>query len=235
MSQPFSPGVRALGAPRFYVTPRQRLGVGPLVVAVVLACVCLAAVSYALRRSHRAGAWADGGGGPQAGGHGFGAGSADDDDDDPSRMDTIYLGGPNEAPVANRPGGHASTVHPFRVIHLPSTGEQVGQIPDTPAGQALYRWLADFNSKDVSGAARALPVPESGSAEDAEVALREQTGGFTLVSAKEVEAGLLVFRLHDQSAAATEVLGTLRVRPGSNAASIASFSLRAVAPAPTKH
>ncbi len=58
--------------------------------------------------------------------------------------------------------------------------------------------------------------------------LRRQTGGFSLLSAKEVQPGVLVFRLRDQRPLATEVLGTLQVRPNSSPATIASFSLRAV-------
>jgi hypothetical protein len=58
--------------------------------------------------------------------------------------------------------------------------------------------------------------------------LRRQTGGFCLLSAKEVQPGVLVFRLRDQTPLATEVLGTLQVRPNSNRVTIASFSLRAV-------
>ena len=38
----------------------------------------------------------------------------------------------------------------------------------------------------------------------------------------------LRFRLRDQTPSATAVLGTLQVRPNSNPATIASFSLRAV-------
>jgi hypothetical protein len=60
--------------------------------------------------------------------------------------------------------------------------------------------------------------------------LRRQTGGFNLLSAKEVLPGVLVFRLRDQTPAAIEVLGTLQVRPDSSPAAIASFSLRAVTP-----
>jgi len=39
---------------------------------------------------------------------------------------------------------------------------------------------------------------------------------------------VLVFRLRAQNPSPTEVLGTLQVRPNSNPATIASFSLRAV-------
>ncbi len=104
----------------------------------------------------------------------------------------------------------------------------MGQIPDSPAGHLLYDWLAAFNSKDPAASGKALRTDEVGVAE-AQIELRKETGGFTLLSAREVRPGVLVFRLHDQTPSATEVLGTLQVRPNSNPASIASFSLRAVA------
>lgn len=228
MSQPLASGVRALEAPRFYVTPKQRFSVGSLVLALVIALLGLAAVLYALRRSHSGRASMFGAGGTRFGTGGPGGDSADDDDDDPSRVDTIYLGGPSEAPVATRPGGHPSAVHPFVVVHLPRSGEQVGQIPNTPAGQMLYGWLAAFNSRNLAEAGKGLPMPEADWAEAAQVELRKETGGFSLMSAKEVQPGVLVFRLHDQTTAANEVLGTLQVRPDSSPASLASFSLRAV-------
>src|SRR5271168_4610073 len=71
------------------------------------------------------------------------------------------------------------------------------------------------------------------SATAAQMELRRQTGGFSLLSAKEVQPGVLVFRLRDQTPSATEVLGTLQVRPDSSPATIASFSLRAVHPGTT--
>jgi hypothetical protein len=58
--------------------------------------------------------------------------------------------------------------------------------------------------------------------------LRHQTGGFELLSAKEVQPGVLVFRLRDQTPAGNETLGTLQLLPDSSPAAIASFSLRAV-------
>jgi hypothetical protein len=58
--------------------------------------------------------------------------------------------------------------------------------------------------------------------------LRQQTGGFSLLSAKEVQPGVLVFRLRDETPSATEALGTIQVLPNSKPATIASFSLRAV-------
>jgi hypothetical protein len=67
-----------------------------------------------------------------------------------------------------------------------------------------------------------------GSSAAAQMELRRQTGGFNLLSAKEVQPGVLVFRLRDQTPEANEVLGTLQMVPNSSPAAIASFSLRAV-------
>ena len=212
MSQPLASVNEGLSGPRFYVTPRARFSPGPFLLALVIASVALLAVLHAQSRSRYAGA------------------TTGDDDDDPSRVDTIYLGDPGEAPVATRPGNHPSSVHPFVVVHLPRSGDQLGQIPDTAAGRLLYAWLAAFNGADPSAAARALPHPEVDAAEAAQVELRKETGGFTLLSAKEVQPGLLVFRLHDQTVSQHEALGPLEVRSGANPPTIASFSLRAISP-----
>jgi hypothetical protein len=110
-------------------------------------------------------------------------------------------------------------------------GAQLGFIPDTPAGHLLYNWLAAFNQASYPALAKALPNVALASATAAQMELRRQTGGFSLLSAKEVQPGVLVFRLRDETPSATEALGTLQVRPNSSPATIASFSLRAV-PAP---
>jgi hypothetical protein len=107
----------------------------------------------------------------------------------------------------------------------------VGFIPNTPAGHLLYDWLAAFNQASYPALANALPNVALASATAAQLELRRQTGGFSLLSAKEVLPGVLVFRLRDQAPSATEALGTLQVRPNSSPATIASFSLRSV-PAP---
>ena len=216
MSQPLAPGGDVSAGPRFYVTPRRRISPGSVLLAAVVSCGVLLAVLHAQSHSRYAGA-ANG-----------------DDDDDPSRVDTIYLGDPGQAPVATRPTGQPNTVHPFVVVHLPRSGSQLGQIPDTAAGRLLFGWLAAFNGTDLSAAGKALPTVEVGSVEAAQVELRKETGGFTLLSAKEVQPGVLVFRVHDQTANANEALGTLVVRPGSNPATIASFSLREVPHAQAK-
>lgn len=230
MSQPLAPGSHVLAVPRFYVTPRQRFSSGPVFLALFIAIGCLLAVLYALTHSGHAHPRTSSVGSSQFGRGGSAAGSAEDDDDDTSKVDTIYLGDPGQAPVATRPASHADAVHPFVVVHLPRSGDQVGQIPDTPAGRLLYGWLAAFNGADRSAVATSLPLPEFSPAEAAFVELRKKTGGFTLVSAREAQPGVLVFRLHDQTTSATEVLGTLQVRLHSTPASIASFSLSAVPP-----
>ena len=127
-----------------------------------------------------------------------------------------------------RPGDHVSPVHPTILVRLPRFGDQVGLIPDTPAGHLLYDWLAAFNQASYPALGNALPNVALASAAASQMELRRQTGGFSLLSAKEVQPGVLVFRLRDQTPSANEVLGTLQVRPNSSPAAIASFSLRAV-------
>ncbi len=199
-------------APSFYITGRQPLSPGAILLAIVVAVGALSLVLYGLS-------------------HGRGAGQKDDDD--PDQVDTVVLGDPTEAPVPARPGTHVSPVHPTILVRLPRLGAQVGFIPNTPAGHLLYNWLAAFNQASYPGLANALPNVALTSVTAAQMELRRQTGGFSLLSAKEVQPGLLVFRLRDETPAATEVLGTLQVYSNSNPAAIASFSLRSVpSPAP---
>lgn len=228
------PGRHVLAVPRFYVTPSQRVSPGVILLAVVLAFGCFPPVLYALRHSRHAKPSNTGLSTLAPGTPSSGSGPSDDQDqDDPSQIDTIYLGDPGEAPMATRPGGRPSTVHPFIVVQLPRSGDRAGQIPDSPAGHLLYDWLAAFNSKNPAASGEALPSDEVGVAE-AQMELRKETGGFTLLSAKEVQPGVLVFRLHDQTASANEALGTLQMRPNSSPPAIASFSLRAVPQSPVK-
>jgi hypothetical protein len=161
------------------------------------------------------------------------AASAADEKDDPSQIDTIVLSDPGDAPVPARPGDHVSPVHPTILVHLPRFGDSVGLIPDTPAGRLLYGWLAAFNQASYPALGNALPNVALASAAAAQIELRQQTGGFNLLSAKEVQPGVLVFRLRDQTPSAIEALGTLEVRPNSSPEAIASFSLRAI-PSPSQ-
>ncbi len=197
-----------LTAPSFYLTGRQPLSPGAILLAIVIAVGALSLVLYAM--SHA--------GGP----------AGQNDDDDPNQIDTVVVGDPTDAPVPARPGTHVSPVHPTILVRLPRFGAQLGFIPDTPAGHLLYSWLAAFNQASYPALAEALPNVALASATSAQMELRRQTGGFTLLSAKEVQPGVLVFRLRDETPSATEALGTLQVRPNSSPATIASFSLRAV-------
>lgn len=226
MQQPLPTGVPTLTAPRFYITSRQPLRPGAILLAIVAAVAALSSVLYALGHEH---AHLTSDGAARSANATTGAAAADDKDD-PSQIDTIVLGDPADAPVPGRRGDHVSPVHPTIIVRLPRFGDQVGLIPDTSAGRLLYGWLAAFNQASYSALGNALPNVALASAAAAQIELRQQTGGFNLLSAKEVQPGVLVFRLRDQTPAAIEALGTLQVRPNSNPATIASFSLRAVPP-----
>jgi hypothetical protein len=225
MQQPLPTGVPPPTAPRFYLTGRQPLRPGAILLATVAAVAALSSVLYALGHNEHGHLSS---GADRSSSATTGAASAADEKDDPSQIDTIVLGDPADAPVPARRGEHVSAVHPTILVRLPRFGDQVGLIPDTPAGHLLYGWLAAFNQASYPALGNALPNVALASAAAAQMELRQQTGGFNLLSAKEVQPGLLVFRLRDQTPAAIEALGTLQVRPNSSPAAIASFSLRAV-------
>ncbi len=228
MQQPVSTGSLTRTAPSFYLTGRQPLGPGAILLATVAAVCALCLVLHALGQGGQAHLRSGSGGAARSAGAAPGATPADDDKDDPSQIDTIVLGDPADAPVPARKGDHVSSVHPTILVRLPRFGDEVGLIPDTPAGRLLYGWLAAFNQASYPALAEALPTVAPASTAAAEIELRQQTGGFSLLSAKEVEPGVLVFRLRAQTPPAIEALGTLQVRPSSSPAAIASFSLRAV-------
>jgi hypothetical protein len=229
MQQPHPTGVPPLAAPRFYITHRQPLLPGAILLATIAAVGALSSVLYALRHNGHAHLTSDSSGAARSASATSGA-TAADDKDDPSQIDTIVLGDPVDAPLPARSGNHVSNVHPTILVRLPRLGDQMGLIPDTPAGRLLYGWLAAFNQASYPALGNALPNVALASAAAAQMELRRQTGGFNLLSAKEVQPGVLVFRLRDQTPAAIETLGTLQVRPNSSPAAIASFSLRAVPP-----
>lgn len=229
MQQPPAPPTRASNVPSFYLTRRQPVRPAVLLLAAACAAGVLCLFGYGtgqLRRGHRNTA-GDARTGGTAGASAADAGK-DDDDDDPNQIDTIVLGDPADAPVPARHGNHVSPVHPTIVVRLPRYGDQTGLIPDSPAGHLLYGWLAAFNHASGSELAEALPSVAGDDATAAQLALRRKTGGFSLLSAKEVLPGVLVFRLRDQTTPGVEALGTLQMRPESNPPAIASFSLRAV-------
>ena len=214
--------MRPTEAPSFYITGRQPLRPGAILLAIVAAVAALSSVLYALshNRSPHFTSNNSARSAPTSG--------AEDEKDDPNQIDTIVLGDPADAPVPARKGDHISPVHPTILVRLPRFGDQVGLIPDTPTGHLLYAWLAAFNQASYPALGNALPNVALAPAASAQMELRQQTGGFNLLSAKEVQPGVLVFRLRDQTPSAIEALGTLQMRPDSNPATIASFSLRAV-------
>ena len=229
---PLHPGAHVRTGPSFYLTGRQPLRPGAIVLAVVAAVGALSSVLYALGHNGRLAlssgspgadrsASATAGGAPAAG-------DQDDKDDDPNQIDTIVLGDPSDAPVPARRGDHVSPVHATILIRLPRFGDQVGLIPDSPAGRLLYEWLAAFNQASPSALESVLPNVALDSAIAAQMELRKNTGGYNLLSAKEVQPGVVVFRLRDQTPQAKEVLGTLQVRAESSPAVIGSFSIRGV-------
>ena len=231
MHEPVSHKALTLSAPTFYVTGRQAVRPGVLLLATIVAVGALALVVYALR--HNGAMRLSSSGAERSGGAASQSNSADDDKDDPNQVDTIALGDPGDAPVPASRGDHVSPVHPTILVHLPRFGDQFGLIPNSPAGHLLYDWLAAFNQTSYPALGSALPTVSLASTSAAQIELRKQTRGFNLLSAKEVQPGILVFRLRDQTPLATEVLGTLQVLPDSKPAAIASFSLRAV-PSPAK-
>jgi hypothetical protein len=226
--------LQGLSAPRFYITGRQPINPAAILLAIVVAAGALSSVLYALSHGGHSHFTSGGSGADRSASAGFaGAPAADqNDDDDPNQIDTVVLGDPTDAPVPAPRTGHVSSVHPTILVHLPRSGDQVGFIPNSAAGHLLYNWLGAFNQASYPALATALPNVALASVTAAQMELRRQTGGFSLLSAKEVQPGVLVFRLHDQSPSATEVLGTLQVRPNSRPATIASFSLRAVSSVP---
>lgn len=216
--------------PSFYLTSHQRLRPGALLLATVGAFAALSSVLYALGQNRQTHLTSGNSGPARSAGATPGAAPAPDEKDDPDQVDTIVLGDPADAPAPARRGDHVSSVHPTLLVRLPRFGDQVGLIPDTPAGRLLYAWLAAFNQASSPALASALPTFALASTTAAQLHLRQQTGGFALLSAKEVQPGILVFRLRDQTPLAAEALGTLQVRPNSSPAAIATFSLRAVPP-----
>jgi hypothetical protein len=228
MQQPLPNKVPTLTAPSFYITGRQPLRPGAILLAAVAAVGALSSVLYALGHTGNAHLTSDSSSAARS--SASEAAPTADDKDDPSQIDTIVLGDPADAPVPARKGDHVSDVHPTILVRLPRFGDQVGLIPDNPAGHLLYNWLAAFNQASYPALGNALPNVALASATAAQIELRGQTGGFNLLSAKEVQPGVLVFRLRDQTPSATEVLGTLQMRLDSNPPAIASFSLRAVPP-----
>ena len=224
MDQLAGTGVVAARTPSFALIGRQPLRPGVVLAAAVVMALVMGGVLYGLSRSGRVhlGMGGDAGRSASAGARGDG-----NDDDDPNQVDTIVLGDAADAPVPAKKGDHVSPVHATILIRLPRFGDQTGLIPDSPAGRLLFDWLAAFNQANRAALGGVLPHVD-GAVVAAQMELREKTGGFALVSAKEVRPGVVVFRLRDQTLEGTEVLGTLQAKEYAIPAEIATFSLRSV-------
>ena len=155
MQQPLPTEVPTLSAPSFYITGRQPLHPGTLLLATVAAIAALSSVLYALE--HNKHAYLTPSSGAARSASSTSGAPADDDKDDPDQIDTIVLGDPADAPVPARRGDHVSPVHPTILVRLPRFGDQVGLIPNTPAGHLLYDWLAAFNQTSNPAIVTALP------------------------------------------------------------------------------
>jgi hypothetical protein len=225
--QPLPKENPTLTAPSFYLTSRQPLRPGAILLATVAAFATLSSIVFAMGHT-RSAHFTSNASNPARSADAKSGATPGDDKDDPNQIDTIVLGDPADAPVPARKGDHVSPVHATILVRLPRYGDQVGLIPDTPAGHLLYNWLAAFNQASYPALGNALPNVALATAAASQMELRQQTGGFSLLSAKEVQPGVLVFRLRDQTPSATEVLGTLQLLPNSTPATIASFSLRAI-------
>lgn len=214
--------------PRFAVLERKRLPVWVVLLAAMLAVGALLGIGVGLRhsRAHRFREDAERSGRSPAGQN---TPSADESkDDDPNQVDVIALGDAADAPVPARQFGHSGNVHPTILIRLPRFGPEQGLIPNSAVGHLLYGWLAAFNQTNPAAMARLLPSAAGELSAEAQMQLRQQTGGFMLLSAKEVAPGVLVFRLRDQTPDGTEVLGTLVMRADSEPAEVESLSMRSV-------
>jgi hypothetical protein len=220
----------ALTTPRFLVLERQRVRASSWALAVVLAASVLSLLTIGLRHQRARRFREDESQYARRGGGHSANQPADDKDDDPNQVDVIALGDPADAPVPASRFGHSGRVHPTILVRLPRFGPETGLIPNSTVGHLLYGWLAAFNQTNPGAMAQVLPSEVSGLTAEAQMELRQQTGGFNLLSAKEVAPGVLVFRLRDQTPDGNEVLGTLVMRPGSDPAEIASFRMRSAPP-----
>ena len=99
-------------------------------------------------------------------------------------------------------------------------------IPDTPAGKVLQAWLDAFNSGERARIEAYLKKYEPAKEVDANVAFREQTGGFELLGIDKSDRLHVEFRVKEK-AGPTTAFGKIEVKDA-EPAEVASFSLRAI-------
>src|SRR5271154_5911407 len=116
MQQPLPTEVPTLTAPSFYLTARQPLRPGAILLATVAAVAALSSVLYAL--SHNRSPHFTSSSSNPARSDNATSGATPDDKDDPNQIDTIVLGDPADAPVPACKGNHVSPVHATILVHL---------------------------------------------------------------------------------------------------------------------
>src|SRR5271170_866987 len=125
MRQPIPTRAPTLTAPSFYITSRQPLSPGAILLATVAAVGALSSVLYGLGHTGHTHLTSGSAGAARSASATSGAAPAADEKDDPPQIDTIVLGDPADAPVPTRPGDHVSPVHPTILVRLPRFGDQV--------------------------------------------------------------------------------------------------------------
>ena len=125
MQKPLPADVPTLAGPSFYITGRQPLSPGAILLATVAAVGVLSSVVYTLGHNGHAHFRPGSSGGARSASDATGT-AADDEKDDPDQIDTIVLGDPADAPVPARPGYHVTPVHPTILVRLPASATRWG-------------------------------------------------------------------------------------------------------------
>jgi hypothetical protein len=117
------------------------------------------------------------------------------------------------------------------LVVLACAWPQAAVIPDTPAGHTLGAWLDAFNSGDRARLQSYLAKYDPTKPVDAEVAFRDQTGGFELLGIDKSERLRIEFRVKEKGSP-TVGLGKLEVADADPAV-VVTFGLRAIPPGMT--
>src|SRR5437879_10526517 len=96
--------------------------------------------------------------------------------------------------------------------------------PDTPAGRTLKAWFEAFNSGDRARMEAYIQKFDPSRPIDNQMAFRNQTGGFDLLSIDKAERTHIEFRVKEK-AGATTAIGRLDVKDG-DPAEVVSFGIR---------
>src|SRR5436190_12266912 len=103
--------------------------------------------------------------------------------------------------------------------------------PDTPAGRTLKAWFEAFNSGDRARIEAYIQKFDPARPVDNQMAFRNQTGGFDLLSIDKTERTHIEFRVKEKTGPTTAI-GRLDVKDA-DPAEVVSFGIRAVPPGVT--